>query len=221
MNGQINALTLRDRISEEEFDYQTILHALREYARPRNRITTLLREGSIIRVKKGLYVFGERLRRRPVSRELLSNLLYGPSYVSREYALRYHGLIPEEVPTLTAMTTGRGRTFRTPLGLFSYSSLPLLEYPVGVTLATSGERSFFIAAPEKALTDLAFTRKGLQLRSRPDVERFLYEDLRIDPGNVRDLNPLLLREIVGRTASKRVLYLAESLQRFQQGVPHA
>ncbi len=221
MIGQIDALTLRDRIPQEEFDYQTLLHALQEYARPRNRITTLLSEGSILRVKKGLYVFGERLRRHQVSRELLSNLLYGPSYVSREYALYYHGLIPEQVPTLTAMTTGRARSFRTPLGLFTYSTLPLPGYAVGVTLAVADEKSFFIASPEKALADLVYTTAGLQLRSRLDVERFLFEDLRITSDEIPNMNSQTLREISRSTVSKRVRYLVDSIERYLVGATYA
>ncbi len=78
---------IRKMIPYEEFDYQTLLGALKGYARPRDRITALLRKGVIIRVKKGLYVFGEHERRRPYSREILANLIYGPSYISLEYAL--------------------------------------------------------------------------------------------------------------------------------------
>ena len=48
-----------------------------------------------MRIRKGLYAFGEPLRRAPISRELLANLIYGPSYISLDYALSYHGLIPE------------------------------------------------------------------------------------------------------------------------------
>ena len=70
---------LRNRIDGEEFDYLALLNALREYARPRDRITLLLRRGEIVRVKKGIYVFGERHAARPFSRELLANLIYGPS----------------------------------------------------------------------------------------------------------------------------------------------
>jgi len=39
---------LRGRISGEEFDYQTLLDGLREYNRPRDKITSLLRQGVII-----------------------------------------------------------------------------------------------------------------------------------------------------------------------------
>ena len=76
--------TVRRQIQAEEFDFQSLLDSLQGYARPRDKITGLLRRGDIIRVKKGLYVFGEKYRQRPYSRELLANLIYGPSYISQE-----------------------------------------------------------------------------------------------------------------------------------------
>jgi hypothetical protein len=36
---------------------------------------------------QGIYVFGERYRRSPFSREVLANMIYGPSYISLDYAL--------------------------------------------------------------------------------------------------------------------------------------
>ena len=70
---------IRNRISREEFDYQTLMDVLRDYAHPRDKISDFLRKGVIVRVKKGLYVLGEDYRRRPYSRQLLANLIYGPS----------------------------------------------------------------------------------------------------------------------------------------------
>ncbi|TFG59130.1 MAG: hypothetical protein E4H29_04830, partial [Deltaproteobacteria bacterium] len=63
---------LRHRIPHEEFDYQVLLDALSGYSRPRARITVLLRNGGIVRVKKGLYVFGKEERRKPLCPELLA-----------------------------------------------------------------------------------------------------------------------------------------------------
>src|SRR5512136_3222497 len=100
---------LRARIDGEEFDYQTLLDSLKQYERPRDKITSLLRRGAIIRVKKGIYVFGPKHARRPFSREILANMIYGPSCISLDFALQYHGLIPERVESLTSVTTGRGR----------------------------------------------------------------------------------------------------------------
>ena len=88
---------LRERIGREEFDYSALMSTLSGYANPRDKVTSLLRRGVIVRVKKGLHVFGDADRRRPYSRELLANLIYGPSFVSLDYALAFHGLIPERV----------------------------------------------------------------------------------------------------------------------------
>ena len=61
---------LRSKITTEELDYQALMDGLRGYDRPRDKITDLLRQGAIIRIKKGIYVFGERYRRLPFSREV-------------------------------------------------------------------------------------------------------------------------------------------------------
>ncbi len=86
---------LRQFIPYEEFDYLTLVGSLKTYARPRDKITALLRAGTIVRVKKGLYVFGPPLRREAYSQELLANWIYGPSYLSLEYALGRYGMIPD------------------------------------------------------------------------------------------------------------------------------
>ena len=78
---------IRQKIRREVFDYQVLQDALAGYRKPRDRITRLLAGEAIVRVKKGLYCFGEALRRDPLSREYLANLIYGPSYVSLDYGL--------------------------------------------------------------------------------------------------------------------------------------
>ena len=108
----------------EVLDYQQLRSCLRAYAKPRNRISGLLADGDPIRVRKGLYVFSERYRRFPVSREHLANLIYGPSYFSLDYALSHFGLSPERVETVTCVTTGEHRHFSTPFGDFTYRPLP-------------------------------------------------------------------------------------------------
>ena len=113
-------LDLRSRIEGEECDYRILMDCLKQYERPRDKITNLLRQGAIIRVKKGIYVFGPKYARRPFSREILANMIYGPSCISLDYALHWHGLIPERVEAVTSVTIGRGRRFSTPVGLFIY-----------------------------------------------------------------------------------------------------
>ena len=180
---------LRRRISVEEFDYQALLDGLREYDRPRDKITSLLRKGAIIRVKKGIYIFGERYRRRPFSREILANMLYGPSYVSLETALHHHGLIPERVEAMTSVTDGRGRRFFTPVGLFLYHGVPGKAYPIGIDrVEIENGRFFLIATPEKALADKIQAERGLAIRSQAEMRRYLLDSLRIDPEALGKLN---------------------------------
>lgn len=152
---------LRNAIPGEEFDYQTLLDALTDYAAPRDRISTLLRQGAIIRVKKGLYVFGDRFRRSLYCRELLANLIYGPSYLSLDFALHHQGMIPERVETLTSVTTGRSRVFDTSVGRFSYRMIPLAAFRTGMDREELADgRSYLIAVPEKALADKLLCGRG-------------------------------------------------------------
>ena len=73
---------IRRTIDTDVFDYQQLMDCLVGYAKPQDKIRALLRSGEIVRVKKGIYVFGEDHRRGPWSRETLANLIYGPSYLS-------------------------------------------------------------------------------------------------------------------------------------------
>src|ERR1039458_8085780 len=86
---------LRKLIPGEEFDYQTLQDALFSYAAPRDRITALMRQGAIIRATKGLYVFGDNLRRRRLCLNFLAILIFGPTYSAPNYALQYSELILE------------------------------------------------------------------------------------------------------------------------------
>ena len=205
---------LRKRIAGEEFDYQALLDGLREYARPRDKITTLLRHGAIIRVKKGIYVFGERYARRSFSREVLANMIFGPSYVSLDYALHYHGLIPERVEAVTSVTCGRGRRFSTPVGLFIYRMIPMRAYQIGIDqVVLEGGRPFLIAIPEKALADKIQDDRATGIRSQAEMKEYLLTSLRIDPGGLERLDASLLTLIAERYRSRKIRLLGGMVRR--------
>jgi hypothetical protein len=205
---------LLNRIPYEEFDYQTLLEAIQGYAQPRMKISRLLAKGTIVRVKKGLYILGESLRRRPYCRELLANLIYGPSYISLEYALHYHGLTPERVETVTSVTCGRSRTFDTPVGAFSYRMIPLEAFRTGMDrVELEGGRSFLIAIPEKALADRIVADRGAGITTQKELHGYLLDNLRIDLVALRGLDPARLAEIARHYRSRRVKLLADLLKR--------
>lgn len=185
---------IRSQIKTEEFDYECLLQTLRQYKKPRDAITRFVNDGFIVRVKKGLYIFGENYRKEVICKESLANLIYGPSYVSLEYALSYYGLIPERVEQMTSMTPLRNKTFLTPIGIFDYIHLPLRKIAVGVTLVEFDQaHQFLIATPEKALADrLAFHKN---LTSTEDVYAFVCDGLRIEEEELLKLRVPLLKEI--------------------------
>ena len=209
---------LTKSIPYEEFDYQTLLDSVHGYAQPRMKISGMLAKGDIVRVKKGLYILGESLRRRPFCRELLANLIYGPSYVSLEYALHYHGLTPERVETVTSVTCGRSRTFDTPVGTFSYRMIPLGAFRTGMDRVELDDgRSFLIAVPEKALADRIVTDRGAGITTQKELHDYLLSSLRIDPGMLRELDPARLAEIAQHYRSRRVKLLSDLVSRLRKG----
>ncbi|MDD8025446.1 MAG: hypothetical protein PHI34_02950 [Acidobacteriota bacterium] len=217
------AVNVRDSITAEIFDYQVLIDALKGLAYPRNKINDLLRQGIIIRIKKGLYVFGDKHRRQPYSKELLANLVYGPSYVSLDYALAYYGIIPEKVESLTSVTPNRPHRFSTPMGLFVYRRIPARAYETGM-VRVEGERSqaFLIASPEKALADKIVSVRGASIASIGEMGRFLEEDLRIDAAAIRSFSPEVIEEFAGRYRSLRLRRLSgyiEQLRRSKTGRP--
>lgn len=209
--------TIRNKIEHEEFDYQTLLVCLKEYARPRDKISALLKKGFIIRIKKGLYIFGDEYRRRPYFREILANLIYGPSYLSLDFALQRYGLIPERVEALTSVTTGRSRKFFTPVGLFTYRKIPLEAFRIGMDRVEINDgRAFLMATPEKAMADKLYDSRGAGIQTQKKLSAFLEDNLRIDPVALRDLNSTDLDAIASRYRSKKIRLLSDLIKRVRQ-----
>jgi hypothetical protein len=208
---------LRARINGEEFDYQTLLDSLKPYERPRDKITSLLRQKAIIRVKKGIYIFGPKYARRPFSREILANMIYGPSCISLDFALHYHGLIPERAEAVTSVTTGRGRRFHTPVGLFIYRPIPPGAFPVGIDqVEIDSGRFFLIAVPEKAIADKIQDDRGTGIRNQDDMRRYLIQNLRIDAESIGKFRTETLSILAERYGSRKLQLLNRVITRFRE-----
>jgi hypothetical protein len=187
---------LRKRIGQEIIDYNMLISILSDYSHPRGKISQWLKNGDLIRIKKGLYVFGPNIRQAPYSLEVLANLIYGPSAISLQYALHYYGFIPERVQVVTSITNKRNKHFATPLGEFTYHYLSPAKYAIGIDLLTHNQTNFLMATPEKALCDLITLEiKNISIQSINDLENFLFADLRMDEVLIRQLDVKHLQEI--------------------------
>src|SRR3546814_18098502 len=60
-------------------------------------VNRALRDGSLIRLKRGAYVLGQRYRRNSIHPFAIAQGLVAGSYISFESALASHGWIPEAV----------------------------------------------------------------------------------------------------------------------------
>lgn len=210
----ITAARLRRLAPREEVDYLFLHGALSpEYSGVRDKITQLLASGGLVRVKKGLYVFGPEVALEPYRVETLANLIFGPSYLSLEWALAYYGLIPERAHEITSVTTKRDRVFDTPVGRFSYRYLHPDKYPVGVdVIELDARHPVLIATREKALADqVALRNRRGFLRSRTDVEAYLGSDLRIDLEEFRPFDRERVAEVAAVYRNSAVDVLAAFL----------
>ena len=193
--AKLDILDLHEAIGREEFDFVALSSVLSEsYSGVRQKINELLKAETIIRVKKGLYVFGPRIRRRPLCKETLANLIYGPSCISLEYALSYYGLTPERVETITSVTPKKNKQFDTGIGRFSYKHIDQLAFPHGIDqIWIDNEHPVLMATREKALCDYLVSHKVSSLPNEKAASNFMQFDLRIDPENWKQFD---LRQMI-------------------------
>ena len=169
---------LRFTISSEVFEEQDFYLATRDLSRAAqySLLSRMLARGDLVKVSRGLYVFDEFFRRRPLSKFLIANKLSAPSYVSFESALSHHGLIPETVlATTSAYLTRVSKFFDTPFGNFTYHYVPAKSFLLDIESRTTAAGPELIASPLKALFDLVCVRR----KHYADLHE-LVDDLRID-----------------------------------------
>ena len=181
--------------ANQPLTHQLLLSLLKDYKRPNDKVHELLKEGILKSVKKGLYITGPSIKASKPEPILIANHILGPSYVSLDTALSYHGLIPERVYEISSMTIKVSRKFTTPIGVFTYTHLQLPYYSFGIQQARlSDDQYSMIASPEKALFDKVATASGIILRSRKNAISYLIEDLRMDEDTLKRLNTKMMME---------------------------
>jgi len=175
--------------TEQPLTKQLLLDILKEYKRPHDKIDELVKQQMLVQVKRGLYIPGPKLNIVSPEPFLIANHLYGPSYVSIDSALSYWGLIPERVYEISSVTTNNSKTFKTRIGRFSYTYMPLPYYCLGIKqVALTKRQTVLMASKEKALCDKIITTSGVLLRSVKQTLAFLVEDFRIDKEQLRSFD---------------------------------
>lgn len=195
-----------ERLGAVPLPREALDELLEGYRRPNDKISEWLKEGALLHLRRGLYLAGPALRGGPACLPLLANHLYGPSYVSLDFALAWHGLIPEGVAEITSVTTKASRTYGNAVGRFSYQHLPLAYYRIGQSLGQSAEGlGYLIATPTKALCDRLVLDPQLQRLSRAAMRDWLLDDLRLDPDLLGDLSLAEIEQCIEAGYKRREL----------------
>ncbi|MDR0910050.1 MAG: hypothetical protein LBM77_09835 [Spirochaetaceae bacterium] len=160
-----------------------VMADLQRYANPRAKLSRLIKQGALVPLRRGLYADSFDTSPRTIAASL-----YGPSYISFQYALSISGLIPERVAVVTCASfhKNKNKVYRTPLGEYRYYCVPSAIYPYGVAQATEEGAGYLIASAEKALCDLVYRTPSIS--SFNAIETLLFSDWRIDEEDILGLD---------------------------------
>ena len=129
-------------------------------AHVRRQLSRWTAAGRLYQLRRGLYALTPPFQKVIPHPFLVANRLVRPSYVSRQSALAYHGLIPEHAPAVTSVTTARPGQWDTPLGRYDFRHIQVDLWRGYRPTDLGGGQQAFVAGPEKALLDLVYLQPG-------------------------------------------------------------
>lgn len=185
-----------------------ILNELKNYKKPKDKLSRMVKEGKYIPIIRGLYEDNKN-----ISPHLLAGSIYSPSYISFDYALSYYGLIPERVEAVTCASfeKKRKKIFRTFFGNYTYQDIPKEVFPYEVNLIKEGEYYFRIASVEKAICDKLYSLKTI--KNQKELKTLLIDNLRIEKENLLKLDKNIIKKLSELYKSKNVKLFSKLLWR--------
>lgn len=176
-----------------------IKNTLHDYSNKNTKISREVKSGKLIKLKNGLY------ETNPYAKGyLLAGSIYGPSYLSFEFALQYHGLIPTKTTNYTSATCNKKRmkTFENRFGTYSYRDIPKKVFSLGINDVEERGYKIKIATPEKALCDILYTLSPI--KNMRELSHVLLDDFEIDMESLLEFNIEHLQEITKEYHSTNV-----------------
>lgn len=195
--------------------YEILKEKYKEYSNVDNKIGREVRDGKLYKIIKGLYETDPN-----TPGYLLAQAIYGPSYISFEYALAQYGMIPERVNAITCacFKKRKKKVYQTDFGVFIYKDIPARAYPWEVLLKVEGNYSYQIATPEKALCDILYTLTPI--KNYRNLEIMLFYDLRIDEDEFDQLKIDTIEKLSEFYHSTNVKRLAGYMKKRRKNEPN-
>ena len=168
----------------------------------RRQLSRWMQTGRLYQLRRGLYALAppyQKIKPHPFH---IANRMVQGSYVSLQSALAYAHLIPEHVPTVTSVTTGRPGHWNTPLGRFEFRHIRTSLFYGYRLNDLGGDQKAFVSTPEKALLDLVYLQ--------PDGDRFDYlSELRLQHTDTLALQTL--QQFAERAESPKLCRAADRI----------
>ena len=191
------------------YSFDDLQTKFQNYTDIKGKIRREVQAGRLIPVARGLYETDQT-----ISGKYLAGRIYGPSYLSFDFALYVYSLIPEAVyKTYTSATFDKRKTkkYQNLFGVFTYRDIPTEAYPLGVLIVEENGYSYQIATPEKALCDKLYTISPVS--NLTELKELLFDDLRIDEDEFEKLDHNTLETLAPLYHSTNLNLLAKLIRR--------
>lgn len=179
----------------------------KDYADIHGKIKREIDKGHLFPLVSGIYETNAS-----IDGFVLSSYIYGPSYLSFEFALSFHQMIPERVIVYTNATFNKRKmkSYQNHFGNYTYRDVPKKAFPWMVQAYEVQDYVYFIASPEKALCDLLYTKKPVT--SVKALKMLLFEDLRINKEVFHQLSVQDIMFLSTKYLSNNIKYLKKYIE---------
>lgn len=165
--------------------------------------------GEIIHIRRGFYCLARKYQKKGMNLYVLAQHISGPSYVSLESALSWHGWIPEAVHSITNASFKKSKEFNTPLGLFSYNRIPQKTFYSEVKrISDESGNTFLMASPLKALADYVYLQRKDWTGIGPVVG-----SLRVETEELEQVSRDAIEDLICNYSNSRVKRFLEGLSK--------
>lgn len=181
------------------------------YSNPRMKLSRDVRLGRFKRLKRNLYETD------PSAPNIaLAQAIYGPSYISFDYALSYYDMIPEYARNITSATFGKhkDKRFDTDFCSFYYTDVPAKVFQEEVVRVEFRGYSYYIATREKALCDRLY--KKPPVTRMDEFEEMLLDDMRLDEAILFELNVDIIEHLSELYSCRNIRMLSRYLKKMHK-----
>lgn len=187
---------LLDIVADEPaFETSLLLAGDVDPADVRRQLSRWTKRGWLYQLRRGLYALAPPLQKAKPHPFVIANRMVRGCYVSCQSALAHYHLIPEYVPVIVSVTTGRPARWETALGVFEFRHIKNDWFHGYRLIDMNGGQKAHVARPEKALLDMIHLQPGA------DSMDYLRE-LRLQ--NLEQLNLDELRRLVDLAGSPKL-----------------